>query len=230
MNYVAVCGLISAIVSEKFGIPFDEKYVMLLDEVTKSSKHLTDSLRRIEEKLDAIIIGDINAGHIALGNVISNEFSTDERLVQVSRARDFFEQGYARLQRVSEFSLTKPEIASYIALCYFLLGKTSKSVEWFKNAHEDYELAGKKSRDVIDFESEFENTPKVAGVPVVGGIVWALLCIPGPPQVVGGAFGVFRMYRHDKLRKSKNQWLELISEINPKRNEISKIISILNDI
>jgi hypothetical protein len=150
MNYVAVCGLISAIVSEKLGIPFNEKYVMLLDEVTRSSKHLADSLRHIEQKLDAIIIGDLSTGHIALGNAMSVEFSTDERLAQVNRARDFFEQGYARLKNLSEseLSLNKPEVAAYVALCYFLLGKKGKSGEWFRTAHKDYDLAGKKSNDV----------------------------------------------------------------------------------
>jgi hypothetical protein len=232
MNYVAVCGLISEIVSEKPGIPFDKQYVILLNEVTKSSKHLADSLRHIEQKLDAIIIGDISTGHIALGNAMSDEFSTDERLAQVNRARDFFEQGYARLKNLSgsELSLNKPEVAAYVALCHFLLGKKDKSGEWFRIAHKDYDLAESKSIDVILFEREFEETQTVAGIPVYSGIVMACLCFPGPIQLFGGAVAAFRWYKHDIGLKSKKQWEELVSEIEPKKEEISKIILLLNNV
>jgi hypothetical protein len=58
----------------------------------------------------------------------------------------------------------------------------------------------------------------------------ACLCFPGPPQLIGGAIAAVRWYQHDTGLKSKKQWQELISEIEPKKEEISKIILLLNDV
>ena len=170
---------------------------MLVEKLLKSNKKIKQALQKIDKKLDAIIIGDIDAAGTFLQKVLSPDFDAGEKRIAINNAIHQLEIGHARLGYLPAFCKLRSEVAAQIGVCYWILEKNIQAKQWFtQSKNELKKLITIPAKEIYGYEegavklaNEIENkifqkaefkttdsltvtTAKIVLLPILGGFVY----------------------------------------------------------
>lgn len=134
---VEALAILACIVADGLGCPIDSRYFELLGKLLESIDEIKQDLPTVEQKLDAIIIGDINAARLFLEKVVSPDFDVEEKRVAIEQAIHQLEVGYARLSNLPGLYKSRGEVAAHIGCCYQMLDKKVRARKWFNRSKDE---------------------------------------------------------------------------------------------
>jgi hypothetical protein len=130
-------GILVCLAAEQVGFNIDERYSILIEKLLKSKKEIKVALKKIDQKLDAIILGDLDSAEISIGKIRSSDLSQEQKQDELTYAIRKLEEGYSRLGYLPESVGLCAQIASFIASCYFINNQKKLAKEWLVRAKND---------------------------------------------------------------------------------------------
>ena len=142
LNIVKVGGLSTAISAGIAGLPFPEALSMLIEELASAASEVKDGIKRLEQIAVGQVLGNAEAAKIALLNATSQHLSTDEKIVEIRRAKQLYEKCYAEMLNIPAFGKQRAEIAFCLAGCNASLGINDRRDYWFDRSANDFRAFG----------------------------------------------------------------------------------------
>jgi hypothetical protein len=166
---VGIAGLLVCILQSDEPFSFNEKTSMLLEKIVGSNAALVNSLKRIEQKLDSLILGDIEAARNSFTIASSVDLTEAEKVAEIVYARRQLIKGYERCGSIESLCFLKAQLASEAAVCFYLENKNNLATDWFVKAKKQYILFNTeiKEKNVAVLETSvkvFKSKWKYAGL------------------------------------------------------------------
>jgi hypothetical protein len=214
MNIPKIGGLIASIYANMSGIPFSTDASMLFEEMVNSGSKLAETIRELQTIAKAQVVGNAEAAKIALDDARSAFITDEQRIAQISKARDLYEKCYAELLNIPTLANLRAEVAFNIATCNAALGVWDLYESWLASAANDFKRFG-SSETPLPIAEMMGTTAKgmtfagtgLAGVLIFGGVLLAPH-ITIPSLLVGGGGGGFLAWTGIK-KTSENKLKQL---------------------